>query len=308
MTQNSKPKIIVILGPTASGKSDLAVHIAKQCNGEVISADSRQVYKGLDIGSGKITKKEMQGVPHHLLDVVSPKQIFSVEDFKIKAQEAIQTILNKGKVPIICGGTGFYIDTLVKNLVFPEVKPNPAFRTKNLEFTAEKLYKKLQKLDPKRAKTIDPQNKVRLIRALEIAISLGKVPKITSKPLYDPLYIGISWEKDALQKRIEKRLLSRLKQGMITEAKHLHAKGLSFKRMEALGLEYRYLARYLKKEITKKELITELTLKIYQYAKRQIQWFKRDTDIHWFTSNELDNVPTIITTFLKSNSEKPSLF
>ncbi|HYC34152.1 MAG TPA: tRNA (adenosine(37)-N6)-dimethylallyltransferase MiaA [Candidatus Paceibacterota bacterium] len=294
----SKPKIIVILGPTASGKSDFAVTIAKKFKGEVISADSRQIYKDLDIGTGKITKKEMKGVPHHLLDVVSPKKTFTVSDFKKLAEKKIEEILSRGKVPVICGGTGFYIDAVVNNVILPEVPPNKALRKKYEKMEARKLFETLSRLDPKRAKEIDPHNKVRLIRAIEIASALGKVPKLKSKPLYNTLTLGISWTKEELDQRIYKRLLERIKDGMIEEAKKLHKKGLSFKRMEELGLEYRYLAKYLQKKISKDEMIEKLYTEIKQYAKRQRIWFKRDGNIIWFEPTELNKAQKIIADFV----------
>lgn len=276
-----KPKIIVIVGPTASGKSDLAVRIAKEKNGEVISADSRQVYKGLDIGTGKITKKEMKGVPHHLLDVVGPKQTFTVALFKRKAEKAIKDILSRGKVPIICGGTGFYIDSLVFDMDIPEVPPNKELREKLEKKSLEQLFKELQKLDPERAVEIDSKNKVRLVRAIEIAKAIGKTPKIRKSEKYDVEWIGIDWSDEILKERIYTRLVRRIKGGMIKEAQILHEKGLSYKRMEVLGLEYRYLARFLKNEITREEMISELSTKIWQYAKRQRMWFKRNREIKW---------------------------
>lgn len=276
-----KQKIIVIVGPTASGKSDLAVKIAKEKNGEVISADSRQVYKGLDIGTGKVTKKEMEGVRHHLLDVASPKQTFTVALFKRKAEKAIADITSRGKIPIICGGTGFYIDSLVFDMDIPEVPPNKELREKLEKKSLEQLFKELQKLDPERAAEIDSKNKVRLVRAIEIAKAIGKTPKIKKLEKYDVEWIGVDWPDDILKERIHTRLLKRIKSGMIKEAQNLHEKGLSYKRMEALGLEYRYLARFLKNEITREEMISELSTKIWQYAKRQRMWFKRNNEIKW---------------------------
>src|SRR3989338_8024568 len=173
-------KIIVILGPTASGKSALGVKLAKKINGEIISADSRQVYKGLDIGSGKITKKEMRGVPHHCIDIVSPKKIFTVVDFKKCADKAIEKNFAKNKTPIIVGGTGLYIQAIVDNIVLPEVKPNWKLRKELEKKTTEEMFKMLKKLDPERAKNIDAKNPRRLIRAIEIAKSLGKMPKLKS--------------------------------------------------------------------------------------------------------------------------------
>lgn len=293
-------KVLVILGPTASGKSDLAVDIARKFNGEVISADSRQVYKGMDIGTGKITKKEMKGIKHHLLDVVSPKTIFTVAQFKKKADKKIEEILKRGKLPILCGGTGFYIKAVVDNEIYPEVKPDDKLR-KSLEGKiAEDLYKMLYKLSKKRALEIDRQNKRRLIRAIEIAKSLGRVPEIKKENNnYDFLQIGILPKDGVLKDRINKRLLARIKKGMIAEAKNLHQKGVSYKRMGDLGLEYRYLAMLLRKEISKEEMIEFLKSKIWQYAKRQKKWFKRDKRIYWINSNILDkNLSTIISKFI----------
>src|ERR1035437_2741649 len=159
-----KEKVIVILGQTATGKSNLAVKIAKKVNGEIISADSRQVYKGLDIGTGKITQKEMKGIPHHLLDVANPKKQFSIALYKKLAEAKIEEIIASGKTPIICGGTGFYIDAITKGVIFPEVPPNFKLRKNLLRNDATALFRKLQKLDPERAKNIDSKNKVRLIR------------------------------------------------------------------------------------------------------------------------------------------------
>src|SRR3989344_1677449 len=189
----SKPKIIVILGQTASGKSELAVKLAKKINGEIISADSRQVYKGLNIGSGKITKKEMRGIRHHLLDVTNPKRTFTVSQYQKLAKKAIQKILNKGKTPIICGGTGLYIDALIYDYYLPEVAPQLKLRKKLEKLSTEELFKKLQKLDFHRAKNIDKNNRRRLIRALEIVLITGKtVPKLKERESgFDVLKIGI---------------------------------------------------------------------------------------------------------------------
>ena len=281
-----KKKVIVILGPTATGKSDLAVKIAKKVKGEIISADSRQVYKGLDIGTGKITKKEMSGIPHYLLDVASPKKRFSVVDFQNIATSAIDKIINKGKIPIICGGTGFYIDAVANGIIFPEVLPNKKLRTLLEKKNAKELFVLLKKLDRIRAKNIDINNKVRLIRAIEIAKALGRVPKIqTNKLPYQFIKIGLILPTDILKKKIEERLVKRLKNGMLNEVKMLHENGLSWKRMQELGLEYRYLSLYLEKKITKSEMLTKLSSEINKYAKRQMIWFKRDKNIIWLDAS-----------------------
>lgn len=276
-----RDRIIVILGQTSTGKSDFAVKIAKMVNGEIISADSRQVYKGMNLGTGKITKKEMSGIPHHLLDVVSPKKIFSVDEYKKLADKKIKEIISHGKVPIICGGTGFYIDAIVYGIEFPTVKPNIKLRKKLEKLTNEALLKYLIKLDKSRAKNIDIKNKVRLIRAIEIVKVLGKVPKIKNKVRYDTIKIGLTLPDEILKEKIKTRLAARIKKGMLREIKKLHDEGVSWKRMNELGLEYRYGALYLQGKITKQEMIEKLNTEIWHYAKRQKTWFKRDKNTIW---------------------------
>jgi len=270
-----KPKVIVIVGPTASGKTSLSIKLAKKINGEIISADSRQVYRGLNLGTGKVTKKEMSGIKHYLLDVADPKKVFTVTDFVRLGEKAITDIHARGKMPIICGGTGFYIQALVDGLIIPEVPPNPNLRKILEKKKLVDLLEILKKLDPKRYKNIDKKNPRRIIRAIEIAKALGKVPTLKTTSRYDPEFIKISLPKEVLEKRIHERLLARLKAGMVNEVKNLHAKGLSWKRMENLGLEYRFIARYLQNKITKEEMVEQLETAIRQYAKRQITWFKR---------------------------------
>lgn len=286
-----KQKVIVILGQTATGKSDLAVKIARKIKGEIISADSRQVYTGLDIGTGKITKKEMQGVPHHLLDVAKPKQKFSVALYKKLADEKIEEIISREHTPIIVGGTGFYIDAVTKGIILPEVPPNIKLRKILEKKSLAQLFKILKKLDPARAKSIDVNNKVRLIRAIEIAKALGKVPKIKeNKPKYKFIKIGLYLPEQKLKEKINKRLISRIENGMIKEAQKLRKSGLSLKCMEELGLEYRYLALYLEKKISKQEMIEKLNTEIYQYAKRQMTWFKRNPEIKWLDASKKINL------------------
>ncbi len=277
------PKILVICGQTATGKSDLAVTLAQKFNGEVISADSRQVYKGMDLGSGKITEREMKGIPHYLLDVADPrKKRYTVEDFKNDGEVAIDDILYRGKLPIVCGGTGFYIDALVFDTRFPEVPPNPTLRKKLEKKSAASLMKEITKLDPRRAKALDPFNKVRIIRAIEIARALGSVPKMSQQFRYDTLFIGLKLGTDTLREKVHKRLIKRIKAGMVLEVAKLKASGVSWKRLEAFGLEYRYVALYLQKKLTKHEMLAKLESEIIQYSKRQMQWFKRNKDITWF--------------------------
>jgi len=274
-------KLIVILGPTASGKSALAVHLAKKFNGEIVSADSRQVYKGLDIGSGKITKKEMMGVPHHLLDIANPKRKFTVAQFQKIAQKTIPKIHARGRVPFLVGGTGFYIEAVVENLSLPEVKPSRALRARLSKKSAAQLFAMLKKLDPARAKTIDAKNPHRLIRAIEIVKLTSKpVPSKKSHQSFDVLEISIRKSPEELKKAIHKRLLKRLP-GMIVEVKKLRRGGLSWKRLEELGLEYKYTAQYLQGKLIQEEMIAKIQKESEKFVKRQMTWFKRDKRIHW---------------------------
>lgn len=292
--------MIVVAGPTASGKSDLAVYLARKFGGEVVSADSRQVYKGLDIGTGKTTKREMRGIPHHLLDVASPKQVFTVSKYKILAEKAIENIWRRGKLPIVCGGTGLYIRAIVDNLAVPEVPPNKKLREKLEKKSVEELFAMLKKLDSRRAGEIDAKNPRRLIRAIEIAKHLGKVPPLSLKQRQDCeiLEIGIAPKSEELKNRIHKRLLSRLKSGMVEESRNLHKGGLSWKRMEDLGLEYRFLAKYLQNKTTKKEIADGLEREIWQYAKRQMTWFKKDKRIRWFRNKDKKKIKKEVRGFL----------
>jgi len=284
-----KPKILVILGPTATGKSDLAVEIALKYNGEIISADSRQVYKGMNLGTGKITKKEMGGIPHYMLDIVNPNSIYNVAKYKAKAQKIISNIIKRGKLPIICGGTGFYIDSVVKNISLPDVPPNQKLRKKLEKETCEKLMKQLKKLDPRISKIIDSKNKVKIIRAIEITKKLGKVPVIKSKSIYNAIQIGLIAPDKILKERIKTRLLKRIRLGMLKEGEKLHKQGLGWKRMESLGLEYRHMARHLNGKITLEQMINELNSKIWQFARRQKTWFRRNKSIKWYKIEKKTN-------------------
>lgn len=296
-----KPKVIVILGPTAVGKSDIAVLVAKKIKkAAVISADSRQVYKELNIGSGKITKKEMQGVPHYGLDLISPrrKKMYSVSEYKEYTDAKITELHAKGIVPIICGGTGFYIDAVIDGIVLPDVPQNIELRKKLQKKTATALFLKLQKLDPVRAENIDRHNSVRLIRAIEIATALGSVPAATVTKPYDTLVVGIDADDAVLQKRILLRIHKRIKQGMFREAKNLRAQGMSFVRMREFGLEYGLLADYLQKKISKADFIDRLYIEIWQYVKRQRKWFNRRSDISWYTTKQTSHIVKSVKEFI----------
>ncbi len=292
-------KIVVVLGQTASGKSSLAVWLAKKINGEVISADSRQVYRGINIGSGKITKKEMSGVPHYLLDVASPKKIFTASRFVNLAKKAISKISRKGKVPIVCGGTGFYIDALMSDITIPDVPPNLRLRKRLAKLDNDVLMLKLKKLDQRRSETIDPKNKVRVIRAIEIALAQGEAPKTKQSAEYRAIKIGLRLKDRALRENIEARLNKRLKSGLIGEVRKLQSQGVSWKRLYDLGLECRYVSFYLQKVLSKKEMVDILKHKIWQYSKRQMTWFKRHKEIIWFAPKEKKKILPAVKKFLK---------
>jgi tRNA dimethylallyltransferase len=323
-------RLLIILGPTASGKSDLAVRLAKKYNGEVVSADSRQVYKGLNIGTGKITKNEMKGIRHHLLDVADPKKQFTVIDYRKLADKAIADITKRGKLPIICGGTGFYIDTVVNERDFPAAKADKKLRAKLSKKSVEQLLAMLTKLDPRRAKTMaannsERHNSRRLIRAIEITTVQMRQTKIEGRhsadtksqigiPIhavalepalyrkYDSLFIGIKVPRNELRDRIKKRLRARMKAGMLAEAKRLHEPrtkrnpngGLSWKRMNELGLEYRYEAELLQGRLNREQFMETLATKIWQYARRQMTWFRRNRKIKWFTRNQYLKIEKLI--------------
>jgi tRNA dimethylallyltransferase len=291
MTDRTK-HIYVVTGPTASGKSDFAVtlalskknNVAPYLDGEIISCDSRQVYKGLNIGTGKITEEEMRGVPHHMLSVYdATDDSVSVVQFMCDALPIIENIFARGKTPILCGGTGFYIDALIYTQKFPEVTQNQELRKELSGLSLEALQARLQNVDPEYFETVDIHNRVRLIRAIEIAEAIGKVPAREENELrYKTTLYLLSPDRNVLREKIHNRLLSRLEHGMLEEIQNLYNKGLSYERMESLGLEYRYGAYYLQEKMDKEQMITELEQKIGQYAKRQETWNKRyekDTQI-----------------------------
>ncbi|HEY4496735.1 MAG TPA: tRNA (adenosine(37)-N6)-dimethylallyltransferase MiaA [Candidatus Paceibacterota bacterium] len=307
----SKPKIVAILGPTSSGKSDLSVNLAKKFDGEIISADSRQVYKGLDIGSGKVPLDRKlpsgyslvanyyyKGVPHHLLDIASPKKTFTVAEYKKLGKQTIEDTLKRGNLPIITGGTGLYIDALIYDMDFPKVPPDYKLREELEEKNTEELFKILKGLDKKRAESVDPNNRRRLVRAIEIIKSTGEpISVIKRESPYDVLKIGIKISREELKNRIQKRLDKRLKLGMIDEVEDLHNKGLSWRRLDDLGLEYRFISRHLRGIINYEEMRESILRESYKYAKRQMTWWRKDKGINWIENPE--EVDRLVKDFIK---------
>lgn len=313
-------KILVILGPTSSGKSALAIDVAKRWNGEIISADSRQVYRGMDIGTGKVMKDTPQptthnnqqttnnaplsvvrcqsyvseGIPHHLLDVADPNDDYNISHFLRDARTALGDIASRGKLPIVCGGTGFWIQALVEHQNIPDIPPNPALRAELSEKTPEELFERLQLLDPARAETIDQKNPRRLIRAIEIAENGNQESGIKNqarnqeeknlnpkseqpfdRKTIQPYILALCPPKDILDARIRARLDARFDQGMIAEAEHLHKSGVSWERLDAFGLEYRWISRFFRGMVNEQDMKERLSFDSIHYAKRQMTWIRR---------------------------------
>ncbi|OGG85722.1 tRNA (adenosine(37)-N6)-dimethylallyltransferase MiaA [Candidatus Kaiserbacteria bacterium RIFOXYB1_FULL_46_14] len=282
-----KPKIVVVVGPTASGKTGMAVELAKRFNGEVVSADSRQVYRGMDIGTAKVTTEEMQGIPHHLLDVASPTEVYTASDFARDAKIVINDIISRGRLPIVAGGTFFYIDTLLGKVTVPEVPPDQVLRATLEEKSAADLLSILESLDPDRAASIEPENQRRLVRAIEIATYLGKVPpQSPSDCPYDVLTIGLLINIETHGEIVKQRIIERLNTGMADEVRTLLESGVTHERLESFGLEYRYLSRYLRGLLDYDSMVEELSVKTRQFAKRQMTWLKRDKTIQWFLKDD----------------------
>lgn len=271
-------KIIAIVGPTAAGKSDLAIAIARRYGGEIVSADSRQVYRGLDIGSGKITKREQRLARHHLLDVASPKREYNISHFLRDANRTIADIESREKLPIICGGTHFWVQALLEGTPLPPVPPDPKLRKRLEALSAQALFTRLKRLDPRRAAAVYPTNKVRLIRALEICKAVTVVPSLPKSKICNQkssLIIALIPDTETLRANIATRLKKRLRRGMLAEVRRLHVSGISWKRLGSFGLEYRACAQYLRDLIGRDEMETRLFFEIWHFAKRQLSWIRR---------------------------------
>ncbi len=319
----NKTKVLVILGPTASGKSDLAVELAKKYNGEVISADSRQVYKGLNIGTDKITKTEMRGIPHHMLDVVSTKVRFTVADFVRRGQEIIADISSQGKLPIVVGGTMLYIDALFSKVHVPRVPPNQKLRDKLQQRSAESLLAELIVKDSRRAKMLtqegQSQNKRRLIRALEIINTLGSVPKAddtnTKSSPYDILWLGLQNDSKTQKEKINKRNAEMLNQdskskqhggaSLLDEVKWLIDKGVTQKQFDTFGFEYKYPAMYLfgtpiikDNQPTLDDVLLKMNSSTWRYAKKQRAWWAGRDEINWFGADEYGKLRAKVREFI----------
>ena len=298
------PKLIIILGPTASGKSALGVALAKKFNGEVVSADSRQIYRGLDIGTGKIAKREMRGILHHLLSFQNPKRGFSAGQFKKLAERKINDIQKRANLPFLVGGTGFYIDAAARGIKYPEVAPNQKLRGALGRKPTKELYRILRAFDPARAKTVDRKNPRRLIRAIEIAKATKKpIPKLSEEKVYDTLFIGIRRPRPELRRRIRAAIRKRVQRGLLRETRNLIQREIPEKRLAELGLDYGIAADYLKHRISREAMLAKLESATWRYAKRQETWFRKHRDIHWI-SNETEAKKLVKDFLSKESSEQ----
>ncbi len=271
-------KLIAVMGTNASGKSGLGVELAARYGGEIVSADSRQVFRGLDLGSGKITKEEMRGVPHHLLDVCRPGDFFSMADFQRLAYAAIDDILRRGRVPFLVGGTGLYVDAVIDGYELSDRAPDLLLREKLETYDTPALYGMLREKLPDTE--IDPKNRNRVMRALERLAADDYHPGRRA-PRYETLKLGVTWDRETLKKRIDERLERRLQAGMVQEVQGLIDAGVSPGFLDKLGLEYRYITRYLRGELTYEQMLDELGRAIKRFAKRQMTWFRREENLHW---------------------------
>ncbi|MEL6617191.1 MAG: tRNA (adenosine(37)-N6)-dimethylallyltransferase MiaA, partial [Bacteroidota bacterium] len=283
-------RIVVIAGTTASGKSDLALDLAERIGGEIVSADSRQVYRGMDLGTGKVTPEEQARVPHHLLDVAEPRERYTLHDYVRDATAALDGILARGRTPILCGGTGLYINALVDGYALVDVPVNEALRAEIEPLAPEALAERLQRDHPEWATRTDLNNPRRLVRAIEVAEAGVRAADFHKKePRYDALVFGVTWPRDVLAERIAVRLDRRLEEGMLDEVRGLLASGVTHQRMLELGLEYRSVSEYLHGEWPSLDAMkTELATQIRRYAKRQMTWFRKRPDEEWLDMSALD--------------------
>jgi tRNA dimethylallyltransferase len=287
---SSKPKLLVVLGPTASGKSALGIALAQHFNGEIVSADSRQVYRGLDIGTAKVTPEERQLVAHHLLDVADPREVYTVAQFQQAANAAIDDIISRGRRPLLVGGSPHYIQAIIDNLDIPQVPPQPELRATLARRPLADLVAQLAELDPQTAATIDRSNPRRMIRALEVCIITGQPfsqQRRLGESRYETLLLGIHWPREVLYRRIDERVDERMQQGMIQEVSDLLAQGIDHARLDALGLEYRFISRWLRGEFASEaEMVQRLKYAIHDFTRRQLTWYRREQRIVWIEGGE----------------------
>jgi len=282
--------LLVILGTTASGKTKLAVDLARCLNGEVLSADSRQVYKGLDIGSGK-DLAEYQEIPYHLIDIVEPGYEYNIFDFQRDFIKAFEEVSARNKLPILAGGSALYVDSIIKGYRLVEVPENLQLRDELSSFTHDSLVERLKELKPNLHNTTDLIDTKRLVRAIEIAEGEKNTPEnVAYFPQLSPFITAIDWNRDTVKKRITLRLKERLEQGLIDEVEQLNKQGVSWETLNFYGLEYRFVAQYLQGQLTKNDMFQKLNSAIHLFSKKQSTWLRRleknGTKIHWLDGNQ----------------------
>ena len=303
-----KPKVIVICGPTASGKTGLSIELAKKIDGEIISADSMQIYKKMDIGTAKVSKEEMQGIKHYLIDIVSPNERYSVADFKKDAEKAIEEVLSKNKVPILVGGTGLYIDSVINGIEYNEINTDLQYR-EELENIAkkdglEKLYNMALKIDKKATEKISKNDKKRIFRVLEIYKSTGKtkteleIKKKKKEPKYSFWVFGTELKREKLYEKINLRVDKMIEDGLINEVEKIIKKYNNFP-TAMQGLGYKEIKEYLDGKCSKEEAIEKIKMETRRYAKRQITWFKRNKNIIWLNMEKQDTIKNNLETILE---------
>ena len=293
------PKVVAVVGTNASGKSALGIELAKKYDAEIISADSRQVFRGLDLGSGKVTPEETQGVPHHLIDVREPNEFFSMADFQRMAYQAIDDIRGRGRLPMIVGGTGLYVDSVLDGYLLSDKEPDLAYRAELEKLTTPQLYDMLLALKPD--VQVEKNNRNRVMRIIE-RIHDGDDATPGKQARFESLRLGVSWPREVLSRRIDERLERRLEQGMIEEVQRLMDGGATTEFLLGLGLEYRFITQYLIGEIPDRQaMLDKLAIAIKQFAKRQMTWFRRNPEIVWLdmSGDAFDQACTAIDAFLR---------
>lgn len=295
MENNNTYNLIVILGPTASGKTSLAARLAKELHSEIISADSRQVYIGMDIGTGKdLDEYIVEGItiPHHLIDIVEPSYEFSVFEYQKRFFHVFKAISEKGIIPVMVGGTGLYIESVLKGYSMAEVPTNEELRKSLEKCSIQSLAEKLKTINPQLHNTTDLLDRDRLIRAIEISDFTQNNGIKKQRPEIHPLVLGIRWERKILRERITRRLKERLSSGMIEEVEALHASGISWEKIDFFGLEYRYIGQFLQGKLNDNDMFQKLNSAIHKFAKRQETWFRRmekqGIKIHWIENADYD--------------------
>ena len=286
----NKPKILCVVGPTASGKTDYAVELALKCGGEVVSCDSMQIYKHMDIGTAKPTADERKGVKHHMIDIIEPNESFSVARFSEMARECIDDILLRGKMPVLCGGTGLYFDSTINNINFIQMDTYEEYRkyleSAAKEFGNEYVYKILKRVDEESAESIHPNNLKRVIRALEIYKTTGKKKseldkEQLSEPLYEPEITGLMRDREVLYDRINKRVDIMMEKGLVEEVSELIKMGIDTEATSMQAIGYKEIIEYLDGKTSLSDAVDKIKRESRRYAKRQLTWFKRNEKIHW---------------------------